>query len=332
MRSYAAFSCGFTASWQTSGWRHVLALKQQALLLRSCLTRGAACLLLSVVADANCSRVPATSCEGRLVSAKRGCRFEGGRAGYAFKRGPQGQGFYLDAAKQHSPAPAQQRKQPGGHHPPPAPGTPPASAGENGGAAGGILQPAKGTLLAEALWHPASCALCQLAAHPARAVLQLQPGHFCQVPHDITTIFSAQLSQHQAVPLLADVTLGAGHGMSQRELIAAAFAGDDVQADFEAAKATEAEAELPQEELPTDLPGWGLWASQRKAPPKWLTEARARAAECAAPFCLGPWFKQLLCTTCISTCCLQREDLLAVSSFNFAMDRSIPVTTCRGRC
>ena len=71
----------------------------------------------------------------------------------------------------------------------------------------------------------------------------------------------------------------AGHGMSQRELIAAAFAGDDVQADFQAAKAAEVEAELPQEDLPQELPGWGLWASQRKAPPKWLTEAKDRAAK-----------------------------------------------------
>ena len=70
-----------------------------------------------------------------------------------------------------------------------------------------------------------------------------------------------------------------GHGMSQRELIAAAFAGDDVQTDFEAAKTAETEAELPQEDLLTDLPGWGLWASQRKAPPKWLTDAKAKAAE-----------------------------------------------------
>ena len=67
--------------------------------------------------------------------------------------------------------------------------------------------------------------------------------------------------------------------MSQRELIAAAFAGDDVQADFEAAKAAEVESELPQEDLPQELPGWGLWASQRKAPPRWLTEAKDRAAQ-----------------------------------------------------
>jgi len=39
----------------------------------------------------------------------------------------------------------------------------------------------------------------------------------------------------------------AGVELSQAELIKRAFAGDDVQADFEAAKAAEVEEELPQQ-------------------------------------------------------------------------------------
>ena len=39
----------------------------------------------------------------------------------------------------------------------------------------------------------------------------------------------------------------AGTELSQAELIKRAFAGDDVQADFEAAKAAEVEEELPQQ-------------------------------------------------------------------------------------
>lgn len=39
----------------------------------------------------------------------------------------------------------------------------------------------------------------------------------------------------------------AGAELSQAELIKRAFAGDDVQADFEAAKAAEVEEELPKE-------------------------------------------------------------------------------------
>lgn len=67
--------------------------------------------------------------------------------------------------------------------------------------------------------------------------------------------------------------------LSQRELIAAAFAGDDVQADFDAAKAAEAEAEAPIVEEPAQLPGWGAWASHQRKP-LWLLTAKARAAAC----------------------------------------------------
>ena len=68
----------------------------------------------------------------------------------------------------------------------------------------------------------------------------------------------------------------AGVEMSQRDLIAAAFAGDDVQADFDAAKAVEAEAEAPSVEEPSQLPGWGAWASQQRQP-QWLLTAKAKA-------------------------------------------------------
>ena len=64
--------------------------------------------------------------------------------------------------------------------------------------------------------------------------------------------------------------------MSQRELIAAAFAGDDVQADFDAAKAAEAEEEAPSVEEPSELPGWGSWASRQRKP-HWLLNAKAKA-------------------------------------------------------
>lgn len=72
--------------------------------------------------------------------------------------------------------------------------------------------------------------------------------------------------------------------MSQRELIAEAFAGDDVAAEFEAEKAAEVEAELPGFEAPSLLPGWGTWASQQKEP-KWMRDARAKA-ERYGPQCL----------------------------------------------
>lgn len=50
--------------------------------------------------------------------------------------------------------------------------------------------------------------------------------------------------------------------LSQRDLIAEAFAGDDViTADFAAMKARQIEADAPQE-LDTSLPGWGSWGGK----------------------------------------------------------------------
>ena len=46
---------------------------------------------------------------------------------------------------------------------------------------------------------------------------------------------------------MMNCVVGAGIELSQAELIKRAFAGDDVQADFEAAKAAEVEEELPKQ-------------------------------------------------------------------------------------
>lgn len=43
------------------------------------------------------------------------------------------------------------------------------------------------------------------------------------------------------------MAMNAGTELSQAELIKRAFAGDDVQADFEASKAAEVEEELPKQ-------------------------------------------------------------------------------------
>lgn len=68
----------------------------------------------------------------------------------------------------------------------------------------------------------------------------------------------------------------AGGEISQRDLIARAFAGDNVAAEFEAEKQAEAERELPTIDTPTILPGWGSWASAQKEP-KWLAAAKLKA-------------------------------------------------------
>jgi U3 small nucleolar RNA-associated protein 14 len=66
--------------------------------------------------------------------------------------------------------------------------------------------------------------------------------------------------------------------MTQRELVAMAFAGDDVAADFAAQKAEEAEAEAPAADTgPGLLPGWGSWASAKRMQRD--AEAAARKAK-----------------------------------------------------
>eukprot|EP00775_Hariotina_reticulata_P004466 gene4466-4722_t len=62
----------------------------------------------------------------------------------------------------------------------------------------------------------------------------------------------------------------------------AAFAGDDVEADFAAEKAAEVAAELPAAEVAGQLPGWGTWSNQQKEP-AWMVAAKAKAtAKCDA--------------------------------------------------
>ena len=67
-----------------------------------------------------------------------------------------------------------------------------------------------------------------------------------------------------------------GGTLSQRELIARAFAGDDVAAEFEADKAAETLEELPKIETPSLMPGWVAWANQQREP-RWMAAAKAKA-------------------------------------------------------
>ncbi len=71
----------------------------------------------------------------------------------------------------------------------------------------------------------------------------------------------------------------AGTELNQRELIERAFAGDDVQAEFEEAKGREAEEEAPKVDAPLLLPGWGAWAGQQRMP-GWMAKAQDKAQRC----------------------------------------------------
>lgn len=68
-----------------------------------------------------------------------------------------------------------------------------------------------------------------------------------------------------------------GGADAQRALLRRAFASDDVAAEFAAEKAAQVEEQLPKEEVPGLMPGWGLWADQQREP-KWMAEARLKAA------------------------------------------------------
>lgn len=61
---------------------------------------------------------------------------------------------------------------------------------------------------------------------------------------------------------------------SQAELIQRAFAGDDVEEDFEKDKEAVLNEENPEPEKPVLLPGWGQWTDiqNKKGLPSWMLE------------------------------------------------------------
>ncbi|PSC76740.1 U3 small nucleolar RNA-associated 14-like protein A isoform A [Micractinium conductrix] len=148
--------------------------------------------------------------------------FAGARPGYAFKKGPQGVGYYLDGAEAVRAAKADKKRE------------------------------------------KAEAAAARRQQHAAAQQQQQQQQAGCGGGSD---------------------SEGEGHmrpmpkaGLSQAELIRRAFAGDDVQADFAAQKAAEVEGELPQEEVPGVMPGWGTWASQQREP-QWVADAKRKAKQ-----------------------------------------------------
>ncbi|KAI5070101.1 hypothetical protein GOP47_0014444 [Adiantum capillus-veneris] len=61
---------------------------------------------------------------------------------------------------------------------------------------------------------------------------------------------------------------------SQAELIQRAFAGDDVEADFEHMKSEALNEEVPLGEAALNLPGWGQWTDvqKKRGPPLWMVK------------------------------------------------------------
>ena len=65
----------------------------------------------------------------------------------------------------------------------------------------------------------------------------------------------------------------------QEELIRRAFAGDDVEEDFEKDKEEVLNEENPETEKPVLLPGWGQWThiQKKKGLPSWMLEEHENA-------------------------------------------------------
>eukprot|EP00887_Chlorella_sp_A99_P001155 scaffold14.g1155.t1 len=223
--------------------------------------------------------------------------FQGARPGYAFKRGKEGVGYYLDraegeraaraaakAAKAAQAAAAQQQQhQQLAAEPPPHQQRREQARGKEGKAA------AAGEAAPEAPRRPATLPDGGAGADAA-AGEHMQP--------------------------VAGGGAGALLGLSQEELIRRAFAGDDVQAEFTAEKTAEVEGELPQvggapeggrggepcskeaglppgrlvrmerEDVPGVLPGWGTWAGQQREP-AWAAQARRKAEQRKAAAAAG---------------------------------------------
>lgn len=66
---------------------------------------------------------------------------------------------------------------------------------------------------------------------------------------------------------------------SQADLIHQAFAGDDVEAEFEKYKLEHLNEECPEPEKPELIPGWGQWTDiqQKRGMPSWMLNEHKNA-------------------------------------------------------
>lgn len=96
-------------------------------------------------------------------------------------------------------------------------------------------------------------------------------GHLQEGDH-IESGCSSEEESEKGAPYKG-MTLLDGVG-SQADLIQRAFAGDDVEADFNQAKAEVLNTEVPASEGVVRLPGWGQWThvQQKKGLPAWILE------------------------------------------------------------
>lgn len=196
----------------------------------------------------------ATGAAGKAAFFIAAKKFAGAKAGYFFKKGPQGLGYYLD--KVAAAKAAKEAK---------------AGAGVAGkGAAAPVVVAGQGAGKAGATHG--SDANGHSKGKPKGGQGQAGAG----APEADAVEAGAggggdgDDSDEEAAPMMRPAT--------QKDLIRAAFAGDDVEAEFAADKAAAVAEELPSIEEPSTLPGWGAWAGQQRNP-KWMQTAKDKAAK-----------------------------------------------------
>ncbi|PNW76852.1 hypothetical protein CHLRE_11g478966v5 [Chlamydomonas reinhardtii] len=199
----------------------------------------------------------------KFVASKK---FVGARPGYAFKKGPQGIGYYLDPKQPLAAALAQPAA---------------AAGGAKGGKGAGAAVAAPVAVAGQA--KPAQ----QQQPHAGKGKQQQQQqqqggkaGEKQGAAADTGgTASDGNGDDDEAAPLMKAAP-------SNKDLIRQAFAGDDVAAEFAEEKAAAVAEELPDIQEPSALPGWGAWSSQQRNP-KWMQAAKDRAAKQRADAAAG---------------------------------------------
>ncbi|KAK9837770.1 hypothetical protein WJX74_004747 [Apatococcus lobatus] len=168
-------------------------------------------------------------------------QFSGSKPGYAFSKGPQGLGYYTESSQLRPAQPSLQPTTSAPQH--------------KDGLGNGVAAQAKGGK--------------GKRRGMANGALQHDKG----LPSAVDEGGSSGEEDGGLAGAMAPMK---GAEMSQRELVAQAFAGDDVEADFQQMKDAEVAEEVPKVEEPSMLPGWGTWAGQQREP-KWMRDARVKA-------------------------------------------------------
>jgi U3 small nucleolar RNA-associated protein 14 len=209
--------------------------------------------------------------------------FQGARPGYAFTRGKMGVGYYLELSQQQAAAKAAPAAAAAAAEADPAAAAAAAKAAAARQAAIIKLTGSGSNKLSRNQRKKVAKLLKQQQAAADGKALpgsaaddssddELEPRQ--QLANGTAAAANGAASDDEHAPGMQPASKA--NGTSQRDLIARAFAGDDVEAEFAAEKSAAVEEELPAVDAPVQLPGWGGWSGQQREP-KWMQDARSKA-------------------------------------------------------